>query len=85
MGTVYLKDLLVLHETPTPATDGSQTVFQVANVYVPGTLEVWLDGLPQIKTTDYTEEAVAAPTGFTMGTAPDSDEALRVKYLRPTA
>ncbi len=69
----------IMHETPTPATNGSQKVFTVANAYVSGLLEVYLDGLMQIKGTDYTE---TSSTTFTMVEAPDSDEVLRVNYIK---
>ena len=69
----------IMHETPTPATDGAQTVFTVANAYVSGLLEVYLDGLLQIKDTDYTE---TTSTTFTMTSAPDADESLRVNYKK---
>lgn len=70
---------MVFQETPTPATDGAQVVFTVANAYVSGTLMVYLDGLRQIPTTDYSE---TTSTTFTMVAAPDSDEVLRVDYIK---
>jgi len=69
----------VMHETPTPATDGSQKVFNVANAYVSGLLEVYMDGLLQIKDTDYSE---TTSTTFTMTNAPESDENLRANYIK---
>ena len=69
----------VMHETPTPATDGAQKVFTVANAYVSGMLEVYLDGLLQIKDTDYTE---TTSTTFTFVNAPASGENLRVNYIK---
>ena len=69
----------VYHETPTPATDGAQKIFTVADEYVSGILEVFMDGLLQIKDTDYTE---TTSTTFTMTTAPDNDENLRVNYIK---
>ena len=69
----------VTRETATPATDGAQTVFTVANAYVSGTLSVYLDGIKQIITTDYAE---TSSTTFTLVVAPDSDEVLWVSYLK---
>jgi hypothetical protein len=69
------------HQTPTPATDGTQKIFTLPNgdEYVAGLLEVFLDGLLQTKGVDYTESSSVT---FTMTNAPDSDEALRVNYIK---
>jgi hypothetical protein len=69
------------NETPTPATNGIQLVFTTANPYVAGSLKVYIDGLRQIKTTDYTETLPSAGT-FTMTIAPESIENLRVDYVK---
>jgi len=69
----------VYHETPTPATDGAQKVFTVENEYTSGLLEVFLDGLLQIKDTDYTETTSET---FTFATAPASNENVRVNYIK---
>ena len=71
----------VYGETPTPATDGSTKVFTTSVAYVSGLLEVIMDGLVQIKDTDWSETSPSAGT-FTMGTAPDSDENLRINYIK---
>jgi hypothetical protein len=70
---------LIYHETPTPPPNGVQTVFTVVNAYVSGTLQVFLDGLQQIKVTDYSE---TTSTTFTMVDAPASDEVLMVSYVK---
>lgn len=67
------------HKTPTPATDGVQTIFTTPDDYVSGLLEVFLDGLIQTKTTDYTE---TTSNTFTMTVAPDANETLRVNYIK---
>lgn len=69
------------HKTPTPATDGSQTIFTLpdSESYVSGLLEVFLDGLLQIKDTDYSETTA---TTFTMTAAPDANEVLRINYIK---
>ena len=69
----------IKHETPTPATDGAQLIFTTTNDYTSGTLEVFLDGLLQIKDTDYTE---TTSTTFTFTVAPDANEVLRVGYIK---
>lgn len=78
-GSGLLSGSFVVQETPTPATDGAQTVFTVANDYVSGKLEVYLDGLRQIPTTDFAE---TTSNTFTMVLAPDSDEILLVDYIK---
>jgi len=69
------------HQTPTPATNGAQKVFTLlsGDEYVSGLLEVYLDGLMQTKEVDYAE---TSSTTFTMTNAPDSDEALRINYIK---
>jgi len=74
LGTVILE-----HEVPTPATDGAQLVFTVSQPYVAGDLQVFMDGVRQIVTTDYSE---TTDTTFTMTFAPDVDETLIVAYLK---
>ena len=69
----------VKHETPTPATDGAQKVFTVADPYEDGLLDVYLDGLLQVKGVDYSE---TTPTTFTMTIAPESDEVLKSSYIK---
>jgi len=69
----------VINEIPTPATDGAQTVFTVSNNYVSGSLQVFLDGLGQIPTTDYTE---TSSNTFTMAVPPLALEYLAVNYVK---
>lgn len=70
-----------VQQTPTPATDGAQLIFTLPNSeeYISGLLEVFLDGLMQTKTTDYTETTSST---FTMVSAPDADEVLRINYIK---
>lgn len=70
---------IVHGETPTPATDGAQTVFAVANAYVAGSLKVYRGSLLMYNPTDFSE---TTSTTFTMVVAPDSDEPLRVDYIK---
>ena len=69
------------HKTPTPATNGVQKIFTIPDneEYVSGLLEVFLDGLLQVKDTDYTE---TTSTTFTFVNAPDSDEKLIINYIK---
>ena len=75
------KTNVVIHEIPTPAPDGVQTVFTVANAYSTGTLEVYRDQSTLLigGGHDYTETST---TTFTVASAPDNDEVLWVKYLK---
>lgn len=66
-------------ESPTPAANGSQTVFTVANAYVAGSLRVTRGSLRMHPTADFTE---TSPTTFTMAVAPDSTEPLIVDYIK---
>ena len=68
-------------EIPTPATDGAQTVFTVANAYESGTLSVFRDqsALQQGSGKDFEE---TTDTTFTVVSAPDADEELWVCYIK---
>lgn len=70
---------LVYGETPTPATDGAQLVFTVANPYVSGTLVVTRGSLRMHPTTDVSE---TTSTTFTLVSAPASNEPLIVDYIK---
>lgn len=75
-----LIDRFIWHETPTPTPPDGTATFAVTNNYVTGTLEVFIDGLRQIDTTDYTENPGGA--NFAMGAAPDPLEILEVAYIK---
>jgi len=47
--------------------------------YVSGLLEIYLDGIQQIKDTDWTETTLQT---FTFVNAPDSDENIRINYIK---
>lgn len=71
---------IIVNETPSGTVNGSTTVFTVLQgKYVANTLEVYLNGLQQIKTTDFTETSPGSGT-FTMTTAPATGQVLRVAY-----
>ena len=63
-------------ETP----NGVLKVFTLPNSegYSTGLLEVFVDGLQQIKDTDYSETTAQT---FTFTNAPDSDENIRINYI----
>lgn len=69
------------HQTPVETPNGVITVFTLpsSEAYVSGLLEVFLDGLLQTKTTDYSETTSST---FTMTAAPDANETLRVNYIK---
>ena len=64
-------------ETP----NGVITVFTLSNSesYSTGLLEVFLDGLQQIKDVDWTETTSST---FTFIDAPDSDENIRINHIK---
>lgn len=62
---------------PTPATDGVETVFAIQFGYVAGSTQVYLNGLLQRPTTDYTESDPVAGE-ITMTTAPETTDNLLV-------
>jgi len=69
----------VINGTVAESPDGTRTSFTTPAVFVASTLQVYMDGVNQIPTTDFTESS--ASTGFTMTFAPDTDEVLRVCYI----
>lgn len=69
------------NQTPVETPNGVITVFTLPNseTYVSGLLEVFVDGLLQIKTTDYSETTSST---FTFVNAPDADENIRINYIK---
>lgn len=69
------------NQTPVETPNGVTVIFTLPNseAYVSGLLEVFLDGLKQTKTTDYTE---TSSTTFTMVTAPATGEVVRLNYIK---
>lgn len=70
---------IITGETPTGAIDSSNTTFAAARAYIGGTLQVWLNGILQTLTTDYTETTPASGI-FTMIPAPVTGDVLRISY-----
>jgi hypothetical protein len=70
----------IVQETPTGLVNSSNTLYTTSQVkYVANTLEVYINGLLQSKTTDYTETSPGSGT-FTMVVAPTTGDDLRVAY-----
>ena len=69
------------HQVPTPAPDGSTTVFTTPDNYVSGSLNVYRDQsvLKKGAGDDYTETTANT---FTVASAPDADEVLWVNYIK---
>lgn len=72
----------VIGETPGGAIDGSNTVFTSGSAYQALTLAVYLNGLRQRRTDDYTE---ASATSFTFALAPRSTDSISIDYYQATA
>ena len=69
-------------EIPTPAPDGVETVFTVANAYESGTMQVFRDQLVlQGGGVDFTETTPGAGV-VTVVSAPDADEVVWCKYIK---
>lgn len=65
---------------PTGAVNSSNTSYTCTSPYLLGTLEVFINGLKQIRNTDYTESGPS--TGdFSMTTAPATGDVIRVNYM----
>ncbi len=77
--TTWLAENIPKHEVPTPATDGAQVVFTVANAYQSGSLEVYRDQSTLINPADFAE---TTSTTFTVTSAPAADEGLTVSYIK---
>src|SRR3990167_6759176 len=69
------------NQAPTETPNGVITVFTLPNsdTYVSGLIEVFLDGLQQIKTTDYSETTSST---ITMVIAPATGEVLKFNYIK---
>lgn len=72
-------NVFVNQETPTGSVNGSNAAFTTSKGYVSGTLEVYVNGLLQAKTTHATEVSPTAGT-FTLDVAPSTGDIVRVSY-----
>lgn len=68
----------------TGSVDDSNMIFTTLNPYLGGTLEVFINGLRQARTTHVTETAPASGT-FTLDVAPKTGDIIRVNYQTTTA
>ena len=69
----------VSNEAVSGTQDSSNTTFTTVAAYIGGTLEIYLNGVLQSRTTDYTETTPSSGT-FTMATAPASSDVIRASY-----
>lgn len=79
--SVVTADSFVNNEIPTPATDGAQVVFTVANAYEAGSLRVYRDQSSLLGGAIYDFEETTSTT-FTVASAPDADEVLWCNYIK---
>ena len=70
---------IITDEVPTGTKNGTNTQFTTARAYIPGTLEVYLNGIKQIRTTHITETTPASGI-FNLDVAPASNDVLTVNY-----
>lgn len=71
---------IIVQETPTGTVNGVTTAFTVLQAkYVANTLEVFLNGIQQTKTTDYAETTPGSGI-FTFTSAPLTGDIVRVSY-----
>jgi hypothetical protein len=77
-GTVMISSGII-QETPSGSINGSNVTFTLANApFVTDTATIYLDGIAQIKTTDY---SISSST-ITMVTAPATGQSLSVSYSK---
>lgn len=70
----------VSDETPAGLVNSSNTSYTASSGYSAGTMEVFINGLKQIRNTDYTE--TNPTTGvFSMTTAPVTGDIIRINYM----
>jgi hypothetical protein len=76
--TVLKQSSVVANEIPTGSINGSNTAFNLANTPVTGSVQVYLNGVKQKPTTDYT---IATAT-ITFVTAPSTGDYVEVIYFK---
>ena len=69
----------ILDETPAGTINGSNTTFTTARAYIAGSLQVFINGVKQKRTTHFTETTPASGI-FTMGDAPLTGDDIMVNY-----
>lgn len=81
---VYVEDInafngYVSDETPTGSVDGSNTTFTTSKPYIGASLEVFVNGLKQKRSTHFVETTPSSGT-FTISDAPLSGDVVSVNY-----
>jgi hypothetical protein len=71
---------MVWGETPVGTIDGVNRTFTSANAYSPGFLAVYLNGLRQRRSADYTETSTQA---FQFVNAPLPGDSISIDYVQP--
>jgi len=70
---------LITNETPSGSVNGTNVNFTTAKAFIGGTLEVYINGVKQQRTTHYTETTPASGT-FAMSDAPLTGDVIEVRY-----
>lgn len=70
---------IVTDQTPTGTVNGSTTVFTASQAYIPGSLQVFINGVKQKRTTHFTETSPGTGS-FTMSDAPLTGDDIMVSY-----
>lgn len=70
---------LISDEVPAGLVNGSNATFTLARAYIAGSLEVYVNGLKQKRTTHFTETTPASGI-LTMGTAPLTGDVITCNY-----
>lgn len=67
----------ILEEIPSPALDGTSTIFTTSIAFAPASLRVFLNGMKIAIVEDY---LITGPGQFTLFVAPAADETLSVTF-----
>lgn len=70
---------MITDEVPTGSVNSSNTSFTAARAYIAGSLLVHINGIRQVRTTDYTETTPASGI-FTMIIAPTTGDTITIDY-----
>lgn len=70
---------LISDETPTGTVNGSTVIFTTSRAYIAGSLEVYVNGMKQVRGQHFTETTPGSGT-FTMSDAPLTGDVISVNY-----
>lgn len=70
---------LITDETPAGSVNSLNTAFTTANAYIPGSLQVFVNGMKQKRGTHFTESSPGTG-GFTISDAPTTGDDVMVSY-----